>query len=228
MLEVREVNSMVKRVLIKIVKIAVCVAGALGATLASFYFMHMLISVNMQSVPSQEVHLAASLDVPEPSFDRRDTRKRPEKVLATRPPETTNEFALSVKRDVAIGEVVRLESTAEHVDFAAPRVEFVPYFDDLVATKIVQPVYPPKAKARQIEGHVVVEFSVQEDGRVQNPYVVESKPEQVFDKAALRAIREFRFKPAVVDDTVLLVDAVIRFGFQLKDSSEVSIGDHYR
>lgn len=226
--EVREVNSIVRRLFIRIVKTAVCMAGALGATLASFYFMHMLISVNIQSAPSQEIHLAASLNVPEHSFDRRDTRDRPEKVLATRPPETPNEFALSVKRDVAIGEVVRLESTAEQVDFAVPRAEYAPHFEDLVATKIVQPVYPPMAKARQIEGHVVVEFSVREDGMVQNPYVVESEPEDVFDRAALRAIREFRFKPAEVDDTVLLVDAVIRFAFQLKDSRQAAVGDHYR
>lgn len=224
---IKEMNSLVKAVLMKTLKAATCLVAALGATATSFYVMHMLISVKMEPAASQEIHLSASLKFPKQLPDTPVKRNELKKVLPTQPPVVPDEFAPFGKQEVAVSELITPESPVGQVDFDGPVVEFVPHFEDLVATRIVQPVYPPEAKARQIEGHVVVEFSVEEDGRVLNPYVVESKPEQIFDRAALRAIREFRFKPAEVDDTALLVDAVIRFAFRLKGSNSDVTGDHY-
>ena len=68
----------------------------------------------------------------------------------------------------------------------------------LVAIVRVQPVYPARAEAQGLEGHVIVAFDVLTDGTVANITIIESS-HSVFDRAALRAAEKFRFKPRVVD-----------------------------
>jgi protein TonB len=47
---------------------------------------------------------------------------------------------------------------------------------------------------KEIEGFVVVEFTVRENGTVSNPMVVSSEPDILFDDAALHAVARFKFK----------------------------------
>ena len=61
----------------------------------------------------------------------------------------------------------------------------------------VSPRYPRRAARLQIEGFVIVEFTITPDGNVVEPVVVESEPLRVFDEAALRAIVQWKFEPRV-------------------------------
>jgi protein TonB len=63
----------------------------------------------------------------------------------------------------------------------------------------VAPIYPRRAQSRGIEGYVIVEFTVAKNGSVQNPLVVEAKPEGIFERAALDAAGKFKYKPRVMD-----------------------------
>lgn len=77
----------------------------------------------------------------------------------------------------------------------------------------VQPTYPQRALERGLVGWVVVEFTVNEIGRVIDPVVIENcvkvwspsfkqcsdSPKQTFDKSALAAASRFKYKPKVVD-----------------------------
>ena len=58
----------------------------------------------------------------------------------------------------------------------------------------VAPVYPYEAKNGGRTGNVLVEFTVDESGRVVNPHVVRSS-ESVFEAPTLRAIAKWRFEP---------------------------------
>ena len=62
----------------------------------------------------------------------------------------------------------------------------------------VQPNYPQRALRRGIEGYVVVEFTVNKQGGVENPRVVEADPEGVFNQAAMDAARKFKYRPKTV------------------------------
>jgi len=57
------------------------------------------------------------------------------------------------------------------------------------------PRYPPRALLRRIEGSVTVEFLIGAEGEVREPKVVAAEPAGVFEKAALAAIRRWRFAP---------------------------------
>lgn len=58
------------------------------------------------------------------------------------------------------------------------------------------PAYPGMARNRRVEGWVVVEITVDRNGHVRNPRVVQASPAGVFDQAAMDAIQRWRFKPA--------------------------------
>lgn len=55
-------------------------------------------------------------------------------------------------------------------------------------------VYPPQARAQGIEGHVVVRYDVDVEGRVRNVRVVSASPPDVFDEAAVQAVSRWRFR----------------------------------
>lgn len=63
----------------------------------------------------------------------------------------------------------------------------------------LNPVYPPRARMRRLEGEVVVEFVVDPDGSVRDIDVVDSRPGDTFTEAAVRAIRRWRFSPGTKD-----------------------------
>jgi TonB family protein len=63
----------------------------------------------------------------------------------------------------------------------------------LVPVKRVQPEYPRRAALAGVQGCVTASFDVMPDGRTDNYLVVDSKPQGVFVKTALLALRDWRF-----------------------------------
>jgi periplasmic protein TonB len=59
----------------------------------------------------------------------------------------------------------------------------------------LNPIYPPQARMRRIEGEVVVEFIVTMEGAARDIAVVSSRPGDIFTSAAVRAIEGWRFTP---------------------------------
>ena len=63
------------------------------------------------------------------------------------------------------------------------------------------PEYPRRAIRLGVEGSVRLEFDVDTDGSVLDPYVVESSPAGVFDRAAIKAVRKFLYEPPTYNGT---------------------------
>ena len=57
------------------------------------------------------------------------------------------------------------------------------------------PTYPRNAIRLGREGYVLIEFDVDTDGAVLDPYVIESEPTGVFERAAIKAVRKWLFAP---------------------------------
>jgi protein TonB len=87
-----------------------------------------------------------------------------------------------------------------------------------IALVQVQPVYPQRALQKEIEGYVVVEFDVDEGGRVINPRVLYAEPEGYFETASLRALERYRYQPRVVNgQTVKMFGVQQKLSFTLAD-----------
>lgn len=75
-----------------------------------------------------------------------------------------------------------------------------------VAIVRVQPQYPAKAARNGIEGWVSLSFSIDPTGRVTNIKVVDSHPNRIFDQAAKRAMKKWKYKPQIKDGKAITVD----------------------
>ncbi len=84
----------------------------------------------------------------------------------------------------------------------------------------IQPEFPEQALARGIEGRVLIEFDVSEAGAVENARVVAFEPSPVFNEAALRAVRQWRYNPKIVNGrTVRQTGMRIAIPFRREEAS---------
>ncbi len=72
--------------------------------------------------------------------------------------------------------------------------------------------FPPMAQEAQIDGYVVVEFGVTPRGDTDAPVIVDSRPPLLFDGAAIRAVREWRYaaKPGKRESERQIIRIVFR------------------
>jgi TonB family protein len=80
-------------------------------------------------------------------------------------------------------------------------------------TYFAAPTYPARARERGTEGWVDLEFTVTRDGATQDAVVRGAEPAGVFDRAALDAVKRWRYEPRVVGGNVVeqRVEARLRF-----------------
>jgi protein TonB len=86
---------------------------------------------------------------------------------------------------------------ATGLDLIGPDLGAAPADNAPIPLVRVPPLYPMRASTRGIEGWVVVEFTITETGSVQDAHVVQADPPRVFDSAAVKAIRRWKYKPKV-------------------------------
>lgn len=65
----------------------------------------------------------------------------------------------------------------------------------LLPAKRTPPVYPVDALSNKIEGWVILEFDISADGEVINPRVINSEPQELFEKSALESVSEWIYEP---------------------------------
>ena len=80
--------------------------------------------------------------------------------------------------------------------------------------KDVRPVYPPDALAARVAGVVVVEVSLDTEGHVRDAAVLRSIP--MLDEAALTAVRQWEFTPAVSNGVAVPVKMTVTVNFSLQ------------
>jgi protein TonB len=100
---------------------------------------------------------------------------------------------------------------------AVPRVE--PAFLDareLEQISTVEPTYPAAAMRNGQEGWVTLEFTVTETGSVSDPWVTDAKPADVFDAAAISAVRQWRFRPRVANGRAAAVRSSVTLRFEVE------------
>ncbi len=70
---------------------------------------------------------------------------------------------------------------------------------DTIPLVRIEPTYPIRAQERGIEGWVQVEFTISPRGTVVDPKVTSYEPSTIFNQAALRAVRRWKYNPKIVD-----------------------------
>lgn len=189
--------------------IRVLVSGvlAVATTFGLLFLMHSLIAANMGEPEEAKEYKVADIFMPERAIetqfdtDKPDKPDEPDEPPPDMPepefdtpdiaPDALNMSAPKVAANLKVGGIGGFASDGEYL----PIVK-------------VQPQYPRRALQRGIEGYVIVEFTVTKSGAVRDPVVVEAEPQNIFNKAAMKAALKFKYKPRVIDGEPVEVPGV--------------------
>ena len=80
-----------------------------------------------------------------------------------------------------------------------------------VKIKDVPPVYPAVAKSARVQGDVVIEATVGDDGKVADARVVKSIP--LLDQAALDAVKQWEYQPSLLNGVPMPVVMTVTVRF---------------
>jgi TonB family protein len=80
--------------------------------------------------------------------------------------------------------------------------------------KDVRPLYPPDAQTAKIQGVVIIEASIDAEGRVTNAKILRSIP--MLDDAALAAVRQWEFTPTYLNGAAVPVIMTVTVNFTLQ------------
>lgn len=76
-----------------------------------------------------------------------------------------------------------------------------------------KPEYPPEARAKQIHGDVVLRAIIDKEGKISEVHVLSG--DDVLAKAAVEAVRQWRYKPMLSDGVPTEVETTITVSFSL-------------
>ncbi len=121
------------------------------------------------------------------------------------------DFGLPGLGDALADATTRLIGDVEDVVMTEDAVDEVPR-----ATQRSAAPYPARARAKGIEGFVVVSMLVDNQGAVKDLQVVEASPVGVFEDSALAALRSWRFDPAMYEGrpVAVRVRQTLRFALE--------------
>ena len=77
----------------------------------------------------------------------------------------------------------------------------------------VQPTYPPLARTARVQGSVVLAAVIGKDGTIQNLHVLSGHP--LLTQAALDAVRQWRYRPYILNGEPVEVDTQVTVNFTL-------------
>jgi protein TonB len=78
----------------------------------------------------------------------------------------------------------------------------------------VQPVYPPLARAARVQGSVVLAAIIGKDGTIQNLHVLSSSS-PLLVQSALDAVKQWRYRPYILNGEPVEVDTQVTVNFSL-------------
>jgi protein TonB len=80
-----------------------------------------------------------------------------------------------------------------------------------IRIKDVAPVYPAIAQSARVQGDVVIEATIDEEGKVADARVVKSVP--LLDQAALDAVRQWEYRPSLLNGvpTPVVMTVTVKF-----------------
>jgi protein TonB len=204
-----------------ITRVISSVLAASAVTFGLFFLMNSLVAFNEDVNLNEDkqlrfIDVVEDIDEQPPQRMERKVEKPPE--VEAPPPEMETpqvEIDGPNKMNLSIGRA----NSGAGVDLGS--IDLGPSQDgDYLPLVRVQPQYPRRAQERGIEGYVIVELTVAEDGTVppDSIVIIEAEPQGYFERAASKAAEKFKYKPKVVNGKPQKVTGVkYRFSFDLAD-----------
>ncbi len=170
-----------------------------GVTFGLFYLMQSLIGVEGSLDKSEGVKVVDFVHVKRSEEVKKKEREPPkkEKIDDTPPPpdfqmdQNTNLDGAGIGIAAAVDTSMSLDTQA---GFSMASAD-----GDAVPMVRVPPQYPERALQRGIEGRVLIEFTITKSGAVKDAKVVAAEPSSIFNKAAIKAVLQWKYNPKIVN-----------------------------
>lgn len=198
---------------------AIAFLVASGVTFGLFYLMQALISMGVAE--AERVFAGHVIEFVRLKRDSQlDLKKRrlPDKAPPEEePPPPELDLSRPVRPDLDLDAMSI--ALAHQVDLGAgPDFGDMGSDQDIVPIVRVNPQYPIRAADRGIQGWVEVQFTISAAGTVKDPVVVEAEPATIFNRAALRAIRKWKYSPKIEEGVAVdRPDVRVRLHFNLEN-----------
>jgi len=175
-------------------RLTATVPVAAAVTLGLCYFMVQLVQSDA-AVPEAEPPTKISPVVLEPE----EIETRPEPPPEPEPVEAPPPISPPQTAPPAEQETLHYSLPAPPVEPIVDGERFFSADGQLVTLTKVQPHYPARQITRGVEGYVDVRFDVTATGATDNIRVIASEPQGVFDREVVRAVKQWKYRPRVVD-----------------------------
>lgn len=181
------------------VRFIVAFVLAAFVTFGLFYLMQSLIGVEGEVDDSEKIKVVDFVRVKRTEEVKKKEREPPkkEKIDDTPPPP---EFSMDQNTSLdggGIGISANVD-TSMALDTGGG-FSMASADGDAVPMVRVPPQYPERALQRGIEGRVLIEFTISKSGSVKDAKVVAYEPNTIFNKAALKAVRQWKYNPKIVN-----------------------------
>ncbi len=136
---------------------------------------------------------------------------------------TFSELTKTTDVDVGIAESHTTDNVKlEKINVAGLNTLTVPRVDikGVLPQTLVTPTYPRKAIDRGIEGLVIVQFNISESGNVEQPRIIHSQPNKIFDRAVMKALKKSQYRPMEIEGRATKIKNVTEsYYFRLFESA---------
>jgi len=207
------------------VRYIVSVILAVIVTLAAFYMMHQLISGAVGDRPELDQPPGIRFGPVEidDRVEQRDRRKPPPPPPPETPPPPPQMDIAQMEQQLQEMPQLDMPNLDVSMRGSGPFLGNMGRVDrneegDIVPLVRINPQYPRDAAMNQISGYVTIEFTIDETGSVRSPRVIDSQPPRIFDRAAIRAILRWKFKPRVMDGVATTRQATQTIEFNLDEA----------
>ena len=171
-------------------------------------------AASLKEAQTAQAALDAELKAQEGKLIKSYGRARELAVAAKAAADKAAAEATTERERVAADEARKAKAAAARRERLAKAIRVGGQIRPPIRTKEVAPVYPAIAQSARVEGSVVIEATIDDEGKVAEARVVKSVP--LLDQAALDAVRQWEYQPSLLNGVPTAVVATVTVRFTLR------------
>ena len=168
-------------------------------------------AASLKEAQTAQAALDAEMKTQEAKFIKSYDRARELAVAAKTAADKAATEAKSERERAEADEARKAKAAAARRERLAKAIRVGGQIRPPIKIKEVAPIYPAIAQSARIQGDVVIEATIDEEGKVADTRVVKSVP--LLDQAALDAVRQWQYRPSLLNGvpTPVVTTVTVKF-----------------